>query len=66
MLQRINLNNRPRNIIGYCNTEKLRYDDYLAISVFKLLSYAVVVDVWLGEGGEISGRRRAILDGPAE
>ena len=43
----------PRNIIEYCNAEIFRYDDYLAISVFRLLSYVVVVDVWLGEGGEI-------------
>ncbi len=54
----------PRNIIKYCNAEKFRYDDYLAISAFKLLSSAVVVDVWLGESGEIFGRRWAILDGP--
>ena len=47
----------PRNITECCNAEKFRYDDYLAISVFKLLSYVVVVDVWLGEGGEIFGRR---------
>ncbi len=47
----------PRNIIEYCNTEKLRYDSYLAISVFKLLSSVVVVDVWLREGAEIFGRR---------
>ena len=37
----------PRNIIEYCNAEMFRYDDYVAISVFKLLSYVVVVDVWL-------------------
>ena len=49
----------PRNIIKYCNTKKFRYDDYLAISVFKLLSYVVVVDIWLSKSGEIlveSGR----------
>ena len=34
----------PRNIIECSNTEKSKYDDYLAISVFKLLSYVVVVD----------------------
>ena len=26
-------------------------DDYLAISAFNILSYVVVVDAWLGEGG---------------
>ncbi len=54
----------PRNIIKYCNAEKFKYDDYLAIFAFKLLSSVVVVDVWLGESGEIFGRRWAILDGP--
>ena len=39
----------PRNIIKYCNAEKFKYDDYLAIFAFKLLSSVVVVDVWLGE-----------------
>lgn len=43
----------PRNIIECSNAEKFRYDDCLAISVFKLLSYVVMVDVWLGEDGEI-------------
>ena len=54
----------PRNIIECSNADKFRYNDYLAISVFKLLSYVVVVDAWLGEGGEIFGRRWAILDDP--
>ena len=54
----------PRNIIEYCNSEKFSYDDYLEISAFKLLSFVIVVDVWLGEGGEIFGRRWAILDDP--
>ena len=45
----------PRNVIEYCNTEKFMYDDYLAISVFKLLSSVVVVDVWLGEGEDNFG-----------
>ena len=54
MLQRINLNylamllnNVMRRISG------MRYDGYLAISVFKLLSSVVEVDVWLGEVGEV-------------
>ena len=54
----------PRNIIECSNAEKFRYGDYLAISVFKLLSYVVVVNAWLGEGGKIFGRRWAILDDP--
>ena len=54
----------PRNIIKYCNAEKFRYDDYLAISAFKLSSSFVVVDNYLGEGEEIFGWRWAILDGP--
>lgn len=33
----------------------------VAISMFKLLSYVVVVDFWLGEGGEIFGRKWAVL-----
>lgn len=41
----------PCNIIECCNTEKFRYYGYLAISVFKLISYVVV------EGGEIFGWR---------
>ena len=45
----------PRNILKYYNTEKFRYDDYLAISVFKLLLSVVVVDIWLSESGEIFG-----------
>ena len=54
----------PRNIIKFSNAEKFSYDDYLAISVFKLLSSVVVVDLCLDEGGKIFGRRRAILDDP--
>ena len=34
----------PRNITKYCNAEKFRYDVYLAISAFKLLSSIVVID----------------------
>ena len=45
----------PRNILKYYNMEKFRYDDYLAISVFKLLLSVVVVDIWLSESGEIFG-----------
>ena len=33
----------PTIIIWNTNAEKFRYDDYLAISVFKLLSYGVGV-----------------------
>lgn len=33
-----------RNIIKYYNMDKFRYDDYLTISVFKLLSPIVVID----------------------
>ena len=51
----------PRNIIECSNAEKYKYDDYLAISVFKSLSYVVVVDAWLGESGEIFVWRWAIL-----
>ena len=39
----------PRNIIEHNNLRKFRYDDYLAIFRFKLLSYVVWVDAWLGE-----------------
>ncbi len=35
----------PRNVIKQFNVEKLKYDDYLAISMFKLLSSVVVVEV---------------------
>ena len=52
----------PRNIIECSNAEKSKYDDYLAISVFKLLSYVVVVDAWLGESGENFVWRWAILE----
>ncbi len=38
----------PRNIIEH-NLRKFRYDDNLAIFRFKLLSYVVGVDAWLGE-----------------
>ena len=41
----------PCNIIECSTAEKFRYDDYLAISPFKLLSY--VVGGWLGEDCEI-------------
>ncbi len=34
----------PRNIIEHSNLRKFRYDDYLAIFRFKLLSYEVGVD----------------------
>ena len=34
----------PRNMIEFSNAEKFSYVDYLAIPVFKLLSYVVVVD----------------------
>ncbi len=46
-----------RNVIKQFNAEKLKYDGYLAISVFKLLSSVVVVDIWLREVGKISGQR---------
>ena len=54
----------PNNIIECSNAEKSKYDDYLAISVFKLLSYVVVVDAWLGESGENFVWWWAILDDP--
>ena len=54
----------PNNIIECSNAEKSKYDDYLAISVFKLLSYVDVVDAWLGESGENFVWRWAILDNP--
>ncbi len=47
----------PRNIIEYYNTEKFRYEDDLATSMFKLLSSVVVFDVWLDESGEMFDRR---------
>lgn len=34
----------PRSINEYCNTEKCRYDGYLVISVFKLLSSICGID----------------------
>lgn len=34
----------PYNIIEYSSIKKSKYDDYLTISMFKLLSYMVVVD----------------------
>ena len=46
----------PRNVIKYCNADKIRNDGYLAISVFKSILSMVVIDVWLGEVGEIFGR----------
>ena len=39
----------PTIIIWYANAEKFRYDDYLAISVFKLLSYVVGAAAQFGE-----------------
>lgn len=45
----------PRNIIKYFNTEKFRYDDYLANSMFKLLLSVIVVDMWLSKSEEIFG-----------
>ena len=54
----------PRNIIEFSSTEKFGCEDYLETSVINLLSYVVVVDFWFGEGGEIFGRSRAILDDP--
>ena len=36
-------------IIEYTALSLFRYDDYLADYRAKLLSYVVVVDVWLGE-----------------
>ena len=47
----------PRNIIKHCNAEKFMYDGYLVISVFKLLSSVIVVDIWSGEVGKIFGQR---------
>ena len=52
----------PHNITERSNAEKFGHDNYLAISVFELLSYVVVVDIWLVESGEIFGQRWAILD----
>ena len=46
----------PRNVIKYYNADKFRYNGYLAISVVKLILSVVVIDVWLGEVGEIFGR----------
>ena len=43
LLRTENKSQSPRNIIEFCNAEMFRYDDYVAISVFKLLSYVVVV-----------------------
>ncbi len=39
----------PRNIIRHDSLRKFRYDDYLSIFRFKLLSYMVGVYLWLGE-----------------
>ena len=54
----------PRNIIEHSNLGKFRYNDYLAIFRFKLLSYVVGVDAWLGEhcgffSFKVSGFRRS-------
>ena len=39
----------PRSIIEHTALSLFRYDDYLADYRAKLLSYVVVVDVWLGK-----------------
>ncbi len=43
------ISQQPTTIIWYTNTEKFRYDSYLAISAFILLSYVVGVTAQLGE-----------------
>lgn len=35
----------PYTIIKYSNMEKSKYDNYLAIFIFKLLLYIFVIDV---------------------
>ena len=39
----------PPTIIWYTNGKKFRYDDYLAIYAFNLLSYVVMGSTELGE-----------------
>ncbi len=43
------ISQQPTTIIWYTNAEKFRYDSYLAISAFILLSYLVGVTLQLGE-----------------
>lgn len=53
---------QSHNIIKYFNAKKFRYDYYLAIFIFKLLSYVIMIDIRLSESGEIFGWRWVILD----
>ena len=43
------ISQQPTTIIWYSDSEKFSYNSYLAISVFILLSYMVVLDAQLGE-----------------
>lgn len=41
------------NIIKYYNIDKFRYNSYQAISIFKFISFVIVIDIWLGKVREI-------------
>lgn len=43
------------NIIKSCNADKVRYNGYLAIFMFKLISSIFIVDICLGKFGQIFG-----------
>ena len=58
------ISQQPTTIIWYSNAEKFRYDSYLAISAFILLSYVVGVDAQLGEHYNFFRLRWAILGVP--
>lgn len=51
-------------IIWYINAEKFRYDNYLAISAFSLLSHVVGVTAWLDKHCNFFGLALEKLDGP--
>lgn len=43
----------PYNIIEWNIVKKFKYNDYLAIIMLKILSYIVMVDMWLGKNTRI-------------
>ncbi len=55
----------PRNIIENNNMRKFRYDDYLAIFRFKLLSYVIEVDAYFSEHCGFFCLRWVGLEGPS-
>ena len=60
----LGISQQPTTIIWYSNAEKFRYDSYLAISTFILLSYVVGVDAQLGKHFYFFRLRWAILGVP--